>query len=93
MKIKVKGTIIETEDILTVGEVIENNFGGSNYYTFIITFRNKSELKVVIQGADYPDYNIPLLITDEDMKERIQGIYDFVCQHWVGEDVTIPEIN
>jgi hypothetical protein len=92
MKIKVKGTLIETNDILTLGEVKENNFGGGTYYTFIITFHNQSELKVVIQGADYPNYDIKNPPNNEDMKERIQEIYDFVCKYWVGENATIPEI-
>jgi hypothetical protein len=93
MKIKAKGTLIDTDDILTIGEVTENNFGGSNYYTFIIKFKNQSELKVVIQGSDYPDYKINKKKSNEDMKERITKIYDFVCKYWVGEDVNIPEIN
>jgi hypothetical protein len=92
MKIKVKGTLIDTDDILTLGEITEHKFIGC-YYTFIITFKNQSELSITIQGADYPNYDIKNPPTNEDMKERIQGIYDFVCKYWVGEDVNIPEIN
>ena len=90
MKIKVKGTILETNDILTVSEIKEYKFGGA-YYKFVIEFKNESKLEIVIQGADYPNYDIKNPPTD--MKERIQKIYDFLCKYWVGEDVTIPEVN
>lgn len=92
MKIKIKGTLIDTDDILTISEITENKFSGC-YYTFIIKLKNQSTLSITIQGADYPNYDIKNPPTNEDMKERIQGIYDFVCKYWVGEDVNIPEIN
>lgn len=94
MKIKVKGTLIDTDDILTISEITEHKFVNS-YYTFIITLKDKlySKISITIQGADYPNYDIKNPPTKEDMKERIQGIYDFVCKYWVGENVNIPELN
>lgn len=93
MKIKVKGTLIETNDILTIGEIKSHTFGGGKYYKFIIKLQNQSELEVVIQGADYPNYDHKNPPSDEDYKEYIQKIYDFVCNYWVGEGVLIPEIG
>jgi phosphoglycerol transferase MdoB-like AlkP superfamily enzyme len=93
MKIKVKDVIIETEDILTVGGVTENEFGGGKFYTFLITFKNHYEFKVVIQGADYSDYDNENPPSDKDMRDRLQKIYEFVCKYWVGENIKIPSVE